>query len=100
MANVDDAISMQSRPPLRQQGSVSAGRTVGLSRWTWNNPAVNDDEPKSPPSEFEKNTNAVSQMIELHSCQTLTNIDFFIARIIRSAQVTSHTGRGAYLARC
>lgn len=60
MATVDDAISMQPRPPLRQQGSVSAGRAVESSQWTRNNPAVNDDEPKSPPLGFRKNTNAVS----------------------------------------
>lgn len=100
MANVDDATSMQSRSPLRQQGSVSALRAVGLSRWTRNNAAINDDESKLPPSGFEKNTNAVSQMTELHSCQKLTIIDFVNARIIRSAQARSHTGRGAYLARC
>ncbi|KAG7005734.1 DNA damage response [Physcia stellaris] len=65
MATVDDAISMQSRPPLRQQGSVSAGRAVEPSRWTRNNPAVTDDEPKPPPLGFKKNTNAISSLLEL-----------------------------------
>ena len=60
MANRDDAISMQSRPPLSQQGSVSAGQTVEPSRWTRNNPAVNDDEQKALSLGFKNNTNEVS----------------------------------------